>query len=66
MAKKEESSKKQDHAKDEKIHAQKHDEPKIQAEKTRETGKESTQGSGMWNADEKELGKVKRTGHGGL
>ncbi len=59
MAKKEERSKKQDLAKDEKIHTQKHDEPKLQTEKNREAGKESTQGTGMWNADEKDLGKVK-------
>jgi len=31
MAKKEESSKKRDHSKDEKIHAQKHEAPKIHA-----------------------------------
>lgn len=59
MAKKEESSKKQNHSKDEKIHAQKHEAPKIHAEKVRGAGKESAHGSGMWNADEKELGKVK-------
>ncbi len=59
MAKKEESSKKQDHAKGEKIHAPKHVEPAFQAEKARESGKGSAQGSGKWNADEKELGKVK-------
>lgn len=59
MAKKEESSKKQDHAKDEKTHAQKHEEPKIHAENVREAGKGSAQGSGMWNADEKEFGKAK-------
>ena len=64
MAKKEESSKKQDHAKEEKIHGPKHEEPKIHAEKTRGAGKESAQGSGMWNADEKELGKVKGPGMG--
>ena len=66
MAKKEESSKKQDNAKDEKIHVQKHEEPKIHAEKNRGAGKESTQGTGMWNADEKELGKVKGPGMGGF
>ena len=64
MAKKEEGSKKQDHAKGEKTHVQKQDEPKFQAEKVRGAGNESAQGSGMWNADEKELGKVKGSGTG--
>jgi hypothetical protein len=64
MAKKEENSKKQTHAKEDKIHGQKHEEPKLHGDKARGTGKEIAQGTGMWNADEKEIGKVKGPGKG--